>query len=152
MTARPDFFWRMIMLIENYTKKPSLTVPQVRGIEYSRTQHGPAMAYPSQKEFHDARDRFKGFSGPIGSGKSKALCHEALQLAYVNNGCMGVIGAPTYPMLRDATLSAFLEILADNDVPYKFNRSEYSLFLPEVNSTILFRSLDSYERIRGTNL
>jgi hypothetical protein len=140
------------MSIENLVRKPSSTVPQVRGIEYSRTQHGPAMAYPSQKEFHDARDRFKGFSGPIGSGKSKALCHEALQLAYVNHGCLGVIGAPTYPMLRDATLTAFLEILEDNQVPYQFNKSEYSLVLPEVDSTILFRSLDCFERIRGTNL
>jgi hypothetical protein len=142
----------MIMSIENLARKPSIPVPQFRGIEYSRTQHGPSMAYTSQREFHDARDRFKGFSGPIGSGKSKALCHEALQLAYVNHGCLGVIGAPTYPMLRDATLTAFLEILEDNQVPYQFNKSEYSLVLPEVDSTILFRSLDSFERIRGTNL
>ena len=119
------------MSIENLVRKPSIPVPQFRGIEYSRTQHGPSMAYTSQREFHDARDRFKGFSGPIGSGKSKALCHEALQLAYVNHGCLGVIGAPTYPMLRDATLTAFLEILEDNQVPYQFNKSEYSLVLPE---------------------
>ncbi len=138
------------MSIENHAS--SFTGPQFRGIEYSRTQHGPSIAYPSQSEFHNARERFKGFSGPIGSGKSKALCHEALQLAYINNGCLGLIGAPTYPMLRDATLTAFLEILVDNNVPYQFNKSEYSLVLPEVDSTILFRSLDSYERIRGTNL
>src|SRR6266851_2299705 len=140
----------MFMSIENHAS--SFTGPQFRGIEYSRTQHGPSIAYPSQSEFHNARERFKGFSGPIGSGKSKALCHEALQLAYINNVCLGLIGAPTYPMLRDATLTAFLEILVDNNVPYQFNKSEYSLVLPEVDSTILFRSLDSYERIRGTNL
>src|SRR5260370_7094636 len=115
----------MIMSIENHARKPSFTVPQFRGIEYSRTQHGRSIAYPSQSEFHNARERFKGFSGPIGSGKSKALCHEALQLAYINNGCLGLIGAPTYPMLRDATLPASLDILSDNNSPYPLTTSQY---------------------------
>ena len=37
---------------------------------------------PSQRKFHDSTARFKGFSGPIGSGKSQALCHEAIKLSY----------------------------------------------------------------------
>ena len=37
-----------------------------RGIEYS--------PLPSQKAFHQSQARFKGFSGPIGTGKSQALC------------------------------------------------------------------------------
>lgn len=40
--------------------------------------------------------RFKGFSGPIGSGKSQALCQEAIRLSYLNPGRQGLIGAPTY--------------------------------------------------------
>ena len=32
---------------------------------------------PSQKEFHESQATFKGFSGPMGSGKSQALCQEA---------------------------------------------------------------------------
>ena len=60
---------------------------------------------PSQHQFHESRARFKGFSGPIGSGKSKALCHEALRLAHVNRGRMGLIGAPTYP--TDVNQTAF---------------------------------------------
>jgi hypothetical protein len=51
---------------------------------------------PSQRRFHDSTARFKGFSGPIGSGKSQALCQEAIRLAYVNQGRTGLIGAPTY--------------------------------------------------------
>lgn len=50
----------------------------------------------SQQRFHDSQARFKGFSGPIGSGKSAALCHEAIKLSYVNAGRTGLIGAPTY--------------------------------------------------------
>ena len=50
----------------------------------------------SQQKFHHSEARFKGFSGPIGSGKSAALCHEAIKLSYVNAGRTGLIGAPTY--------------------------------------------------------
>ena len=50
---------------------------------------------PSQKQFHESTARFKGFSGPIGSGKSQALCQEALKLSYLNPGRTGLIGAPT---------------------------------------------------------
>lgn len=60
----------------------------IRRIEYQ--------ALPSQQKFHDSRARFKGFSGPIGSGKSAALCQEAIKLAYLNPGRTGLIGAPTY--------------------------------------------------------
>ena len=52
---------------------------------------------PSQKLFHKSAARMKGFSGPIGSGKSQALCHEAIRLTYLNPGRTGLIGAPTYP-------------------------------------------------------
>jgi hypothetical protein len=50
----------------------------------------------SQRKFHDSAARFKGFSGPIGSGKSQALCQEALKLSYLNPGRTGLMGAPTY--------------------------------------------------------
>jgi hypothetical protein len=41
---------------------------------------------PSQRRFHRFSARFKGFSGPIGSGKSQALCQEAIRLTYLNPG------------------------------------------------------------------
>lgn len=107
---------------------------------------------PSQSRFHRSGARFKGFSGSIGSGKSKALCFESLQLAYENPGRVGLIGAPTYPMLRDATLHSFIEILNSNDIPFDFNKSEYVLTFRDTGSKVLLRSLDEFERLRGTNL
>ncbi len=65
--------------------------PEERRIAYQ--------ALPSQRKFHESTARFKGFSGPIGSGKSQALCQEAIRLCYLNPGRVGLIGAPTYPML-----------------------------------------------------
>lgn len=107
---------------------------------------------PSQRLFHESAARFKGFSGPVGSGKSQALCQEAIRLSYLNCGRQGLIGAPTYPMLRDATLNSFTEVLEANAVPFDFNKAESVLTMKDSGSRILFRSLDEFERLRGTNL
>ena len=107
---------------------------------------------PSQKAFHACNAIFKGFSGPIGSGKSQALCQEAIKLSYVNPGRLGLIGAPTYPMLRDATQATLFEILEDNGVPYDHNKAENTLVMKDTGSRILFRAVDEFERLRGTNL
>src|ERR1044071_1437876 len=87
-----------------------------RGIEYR--------PLPSQKRFHDSDARMKGFSGPIGSGKSQALCHEAIRLTYLNPGRSGLIGAPTYPMLRDATQQTLFETLNSNGIPFDYVKAE----------------------------
>ncbi len=118
-------------------------------IRYREIEYSPL---PSQQKFHDSKARFKGFSGPVGSGKSQALCHEAIRLSYVNHGCLGLIGAPTYPMLRDATLTSFMEVLKSNQIPYDFNKSESVMTMKESGSKILFRAVEGFERLRGTNL
>ncbi|MEQ1947924.1 MAG: terminase family protein [Bryobacteraceae bacterium] len=115
-----------------------------RGIEYQ--------PLPSQRRFHNSPARFKGFSGPIGSGKSQALCQEALKLAYLNPGRTGLIGAPTYPMLRDATQAALIEVLLRNKIPHEWNRAENYLVLRDTRSRILFRAVEEFERLRGSNL
>lgn len=107
---------------------------------------------PSQARFHRLRTRFKGFSGPVGSGKSAALCQEAIRRAYQNPGRQGLLGAPTYPMLKDATQRSLLEILERTNVPYELNKSQNYVVLSECQSKILFRSMEQYERLRGTNL
>jgi Terminase large subunit, T4likevirus-type, N-terminal/Terminase RNaseH-like domain len=107
---------------------------------------------PSQNQFHASTARFKGFSGPIGSGKSQALCQEAIRLSYFNPGRQGLIGAPTYPMLRDATLTSFLEVLSSNRIRHELNKSESVLLMKDTGSRIYFRAVDDFERLRGTNL
>jgi hypothetical protein len=107
---------------------------------------------PSQEKFHASKARFKGFSGPIGSGKSQALCQEAIRLAYLNPGRTGLLGAPTFPMLRDATQAALFESLIQSEVPFEFNKAENMLTLSDTGSRIIFRAVDDFERLRGTNL
>jgi hypothetical protein len=109
-------------------------------------------ALPSQKLFHEVTTVYKGFSGPIGSGKSMALCQEAIRLSYLNPGRMGLLGAPTVPMLREATQATLFEILESNQIPYEHNKAENTLVMLDTNSKIVFRPVDEYERLRGTNL
>ena len=118
-------------------------------IEFRRITYDPL---PSQKKFHELKARFKGFSGPIGSGKSQALCQEAIRLSYINQGRLGLIGAPTYPMLRDATQAALLEILRANEIPFDHNKAENMLVFRDTGSRVLFRPVEEFERLRGTNL
>src|SRR5258706_3624719 len=97
-----------------------------RGVCFRVIEYAPL---PSQKHFHNCTTRFKGFSGPIGSGKSQALCQEALKLTYLNPGRTGLLGAPTFPMLRDATQAALIDILERNRIPHEWNRAEDYLLL-----------------------
>ncbi len=107
---------------------------------------------PSQREFHARAVRFKGFSGPVGSGKSAALCFEAVRQCYVNRGRQGVLAAPTFTMLRDATLSGLYEVLEAEEVDYELRKADGELTIVGPDSTALLRSLDEPERLRGTNL
>lgn len=107
---------------------------------------------PSQQAFHENEARFKGFSGPIASGKSRALCQEAVRLSILNKGRLGLLGAPTYAMLRDATQSTLFEILESESIPYNYSKAENTLTIAEIKSHIIFRPLDDFERLRGTNL
>lgn len=70
----------------------------------------------------------------------------------MNPGRTGLIGAPTYPMLRDATQATLFELLERNKIPYDFNRAENFLVMTEIRSKILFRAVEEFERLRGSNL
>ena len=107
---------------------------------------------PSQQLFHGSEAPFKGFSGPVGSGKSAALCYEAINLAFVNPGCAGVIASPTYTMLRDIIQAVLLAALETGGIDYRHYKALERLVLMDSDSTMLMRSLDSPERLRGTNL
>ena len=73
-------------------------------------------------------------------------------MSYLNPGRAGLLGAPTYPMLRDATQSTLFEILQQNRIPHEFHKAENVLVLTDTGSKIIFRPVDDYERLRGTNL
>jgi hypothetical protein len=73
-------------------------------------------------------------------------------MAYLNAGRLGLVGAPTFPMLRDATQVALFELLEENRIPFEHNKSENVSTFKDTGSKIIFRSVDEFERLRGTNL
>jgi len=110
------------------------------------------LPHPSQAEFHACKARFKGFIGGIGSGKSLGGNMEAIQYMLENPGSAGVIVAPTFPMLRDATMISFFEKMprmAYLDSGY--SRGDNRLTLKN-GSYVFFKSGDDPERLRGPNL
>lgn len=107
---------------------------------------------PSQQKFLNSTAKFKGFCGPVGSGKSLALVYEAIQLSIQNKGCMGLIGAPTYKRLRDTVEKEFLTQVRLAEIPYQWKKQEHKLIFTSFDSEIIFRAVDDFDSLRGTNL
>lgn len=102
----------------------------------------------TQMAFLTCQDRFTAFIGGIGSGKTYAGCVKDIVNAK-EPGSLGLIVAPTYPMLRDATLRTFQEVAGD--AIDTFNKAEMTMSI-KGGGEILFRSADNPDRLRGPNL
>jgi phage terminase large subunit-like protein len=59
--------------------------------------------------------------------------------------------APTYPMLRDATLRTFLDLARRGEILKHWNKTDLIATLTD-GKVILFRSADDPDRLRGPNL
>src|SRR5579871_4257621 len=114
---------------------------------------------PVQARFLACAERFSFYVGGVGAGKTFAGALRAPVRALEQPGSLGLIGAPPYPMLRDATPRTFFELLEqyalsrgeDAALIKSFQKVEGHLTLAN-GSEILFRSLDAPDRIRGLNL
>jgi PBSX family phage terminase large subunit len=112
--------------------------------------------HQKQIDFVMTSEHHAAFVGGIGSGKSYAGCVRGIMAAGGQIGTeriptpnVGVVTAPTYGMLRDATLRTFLEIAGRAVVD--FNKSEMRATIAN-GSEILFRSTEHYERLRGPSI
>ncbi|PYT32100.1 MAG: hypothetical protein DMG58_10805 [Acidobacteria bacterium] len=75
-----------------------------------------------------------------------------IKLSYINAGRVRLIGSLTYPMLRDATLATLFDILNANFISYDYSKGDNVLTMTDTGSRVLCRSVDEFERLRGTNL
>lgn len=110
--------------------------------------------HQKQMQFVGAPEHYLGFVGGIGSGKTWAGCIRAMMAASgqignqtIQTPNLGVVTAPTYTMLRDATLRTFLDLGAGAIKDY--HRSDNRVTLTN-GSEVLFRSTEHPERLRGT--
>lgn len=108
--------------------------------------------YPSQERFVLSEDRFQGFSGPVGTGKSMALAMRSILMAYINSGRTGTVTAPTYRMLEDTTTQSIMEFCVEKRIPHYYQKADNNLLLLEPMSTIRFRSTDDPLKLVGSNL
>lgn len=121
----------------------------------------PFRLHPKQEHFVQAKEHHAAFIGGIGSGKTYAGCVRAIRASYGWIGAtkiptpnLGVITAPTYPMLRDATLRTWLDLAATHIPgfePAMLNRSLMTARLPN-GSEVLFRSTEHPDRLRGPSI
>jgi len=128
--------------------------PDSKDIAGALTISVPAEWYqpqPHQLRFHTLPHRFRAFIAGIGAGKTLAGCAEALRVAVsIPTESIGMILAPTYPMLRDATMRTFFSVCPEELIATVF-KSQMTVLL-RTGAEILFRSADDPEKLRGPNL
>ncbi len=106
---------------------------------------------PAQQQFHESKAKFRAYIGGIGAGKTYAGCMDSiLYQALEKPGSLGVIVAPTYPMLRDATMRTFFAIIP-REIIKDWTKNDAHLQLIN-GSEILFRSADNPDRLRGPTI
>jgi PBSX family phage terminase large subunit len=112
--------------------------------------------FGKQYEFAVSPAHFAALNGGIGSGKSIAGAVRTLYAALgsiggakVQTPNVGVVTAPTYPMLRDASIRTFFEIAGDLVTDW---RKSENIAVLRNGSEILFRSADKPDTLRGPNL
>lgn len=100
----------------------------------------------AQHAFWASGATYRAFVGGIGSGKTWA---GAAQILLEPPGSVGMVVAPTYPMLRDASQRTFFELAGE--LVAEHNKAEQRTLLT-TGTTILWRSADHPDRLRGPNL
>ena len=109
--------------------------------------------YGPQILFHESKAKHRGFIGGLGSGKTLCGAYEALITVIRHPGSIGIIMAPTYPMLRDSTIKTFMNIVP-HELINVYNRTEQHIIF--INGTeILFRpgnDQNAIDRLRNINV
>jgi len=109
-------------------------------------------AHEKQAAFHHYVRQYTDvlFNGGRGSGKTTAGAIQAvLESTHYQKGERGIIVAPTYPMLEDATMYEFFEWLPRQFIS-EFQKQRRVLTLT-TGSEIAFRSADNPDSLRGPN-
>jgi PBSX family phage terminase large subunit len=114
---------------------------------------------PSQKEFleipHGYKTDIAVYQGGYGSGKTFCGSLLGLLLARKIAGIRGIVGALTFPVVRDTTLVSYFEHLDfmgyKKGVHYEFNKVEAKLSFKN-GSEILFRYFEDAHKLKSLNI
>lgn len=114
---------------------------------------------PKQREFieidHDYSLDVAVYQGGFGSGKTFAGALLGILLSLKFPKIMGLVGALTYPIVRDTTLETYFEHLGNmgfrQNVHFTFSKSESKLSFKN-GSKILFRHFEQPNKLKSLNL
>ena len=111
---------------------------------------------PHQIAFcQDTEHRKLGLVCGFGAGKTYGLICKSLYMAALNVGHVSALFEPIAPMLRDILMRTMDDLLQKWEIPYDFRVSplpEYRIHFREGSHTILLRTMETANRIRGQNL
>lgn len=124
------------------------------------TKGEPLLIYPKQAEFLASEAFIRGFVGGRGAGKSFIGGYDILRRAKRDR--LYLVGAPTYPMLRDASFRSFVAV-AERLGRLKRKKSGSELYAciytdePHLTprfgeAEVIFRSTSDPDKFRGPNL
>lgn len=116
-------------------------------------------ALPKQREFlrtpKDVGLDVSCYLGGVGSGKTYSGSMRGFLLSQKYPGSVGLIGAETYPMVRDTTLISYFEHFDaagyKAGVDYVYNKSDQIIQFKN-NSKILIRHFKEPEKLKSLNL
>ncbi|MDY6857675.1 MAG: PBSX family phage terminase large subunit [Thermodesulfobacteriota bacterium] len=103
-----------------------------------------------QYQFTESTNRYIVNSGGVGSGKTYAIVLKTLKLCIEHPGIFILIGAQTYPLLRDTTLREFVNLIPPEMIK-SYNKANHH-FIFENNSEVIFRSFDDPNKLKSLNL
>lgn len=94
--------------------------------------------------------RYPAAIGGIGSGKT--FVGAAKVTSRIDRREFGLVCAPTYKMLRDATQRTLFEMMNSLGVEYQHHKGDNHMVIPATGHEIIFRSLDDPDNLRGPNV
>jgi PBSX family phage terminase large subunit len=114
---------------------------------------------PAQKEFikipHDYARDIALYQGGYGSGKTFCGSLLGILLSLKYPGIRGLVGALTFPLVRDTTLATYLEHLDNmgfvHGTHYEYMKAENKLKFKN-GSEILFRHMEEPNKLKSLNL
>jgi hypothetical protein len=89
---------------------------------------GVLTLHAAQYAFVRAEARFSFYVGGIGAGKTFAGAVRAIRRGVEQPGSLGLVGAPTFPMLRDVTERAYFDLLPEGLIA-RFSKTYHHLWL-----------------------
>lgn len=110
---------------------------------------------PAQRPFHLSRARERLLIGGFGSGKTYALCAEAIAWMLEQPGIRGMIARQYIPALKASTEAVFVDLLPPEFWSQcKITRTAGHIDTVEFpnGSTVMFKSLSDWKQLRSINL